>query len=135
MRFVFVVPPLASFSVSACTTPLPNLDGKWGWSGNGNPGGSSINLTLVTAGTIVSGSGGICGIGPGCTPGTVTITGQRLPPSAFRITLTGNGDWAAIYSDQLVGNDSLEGTWTLGAQTNTATLVRCSAKPALAWCD
>ena len=127
MRLDFLVPLLALFSVSACTT-LPDLDGKWGWVENGNPAGISYNLTLVTAGTSVTGSGGICGVGPGCTPGDVTITGERVPNSSFRITLTGSGDYAATYSGQLVGEDTLEGNWTEGGATWSVTLGRCNGK-------
>lgn len=106
--------------------PVGDLDGKWGWDLNGNPGGSSLNATFVTSGSQVTGAGTICGIGPHCTPGDVTITGNHVPGYGdFDLTFAGPGGFTATYSGQFVGHDQLQGTWTRGGQTGALTLNRC----------
>ena len=106
--------------------PSGDLDGKWGWDQNGNPGGSSINITFVTAGPQVTGSGAICGIGPHCNPGAVTITGDHTPTfGPFHLTVRGPGGFKATYSGQFVGPDRLQGSWTSASNSYTVTLNRC----------
>jgi hypothetical protein len=102
------------------------LDGKWAWDFNGNPGGSWMILTLATAGIDVSGTGVICGVGPSCNPGPVTITGQHgLGFGPFRLTVKGAGGYVATYAAQLVSDDQVQGTWTVSAQAYSVTLNRC----------
>jgi hypothetical protein len=92
--------------------PADYLDGEWGWQLNANPGGSSINLSLATAGTKVTGSGRICGVGPrACSPGPVTITGEHAGV-AFDLTIRGGSGFVVTYLGQLVGQNELQGTWT-----------------------
>jgi hypothetical protein len=104
--------------------PGDSLDGAWGWQLNNNPGGSSINLSLVTAGTKVTGSGRICGVGPwACSPGPVTITGQHAGV-AFHLTIQGGSGFVATYSGQLLGQNELEGTWTEASDSGTVIFYR-----------
>ena len=107
--------------------PSGDLDGRWGWQLNGNPGGSYITLTLATAGSSVNGTGGVCGIGGNCTPGPVTVSGTHTPTfGPFTLTLRGAGGWVATYAGSFVGAEQLQGTWTQGSQSHTVTLVRCT---------
>jgi hypothetical protein len=121
--------------LAACETalspsgpPSGDSDGKWGWEFNGNPAGSYTTFTLRTAGTIVSGTGGICGIGPNCIPGPVTITGEHVPGfGPFTLRIKGGAGYVATYAGQFVGNDQLRGTWTEGSHSGTVVLNRCTA--------
>jgi len=114
---------------SASTSPVSStLSGRWGWQENGNPGGSYMTLTLTVAGNQVTGTGGICGIGPNCNPGSVTVTGTGRPPyGSFAIALRGGGGYLATYSGMVVGADQLQGTWKEGLQTWGVVFNRCTA--------
>ena len=133
MRLPRLVAALASLSLAACdaaTSPGPSsndLDGRWGWEWNGNPGGASVNLTLSTAGSSVTGTGQKCGAGPYCTPGAVTVSGRHEPGfGPFSLTLTAAGGFVATYTGEFVGSDQLRGTWTEGGRSGTTVLNRCS---------
>jgi hypothetical protein len=131
MRLATLFLPIALLGNAGCesaTSPSSNnLDGKWGALFNGNPGGSSINLTLTTARSLVSGSGAVCGIGPACSPGTVSVTGRHVPGlGAFSLVLSGGGHSIA-YTGQFKGPDTLVGTWAEGSSAVTVTLGRCGA--------
>jgi hypothetical protein len=80
----------------------------------------------VTAGAQVTGNGEICGIGPHCNPGAVTVTGDHVPTfGPFELTFTGPGGYQATYSGQFIGQDQLQGTWKSAGQTYPRTLNRC----------
>ncbi len=114
---------------SAATGPAsPALVGQWGWQENGNPGGSYMTLTLAVAGSQVTGTGGVCGIGPNCSPGPVTVTGTgRTPLGSFALTVRGEGGYLATYSGQVVGGDQLQGTWKAGSQSWGVVFNRCTS--------
>ena len=99
------------------------LDGTWDWQFNNNPSGSGITLSLVTAGPNVTGTGGICGVGPRCSPGAVTITG-RGAGNAFHLIIRGDSSFVATYSGQLVGQNELSGAWIHAADSNTVIFYR-----------
>lgn len=133
MRLPQLAAALAILGIAACdsaTSPGPSsadLDGRWGGAWNGNPGGSSLNLTLSTAGSSVSGSGQKCGVGALCSPGTVTVRGShqsRFGP--FSLVLTGAGGFVATYTGGFAGPDQIRGTWTERGASYTAVLNRCS---------
>jgi hypothetical protein len=130
--------PAIWLGLVACATEpqLPSagdLDGQWGWEWNGNPGGSSINISLSTAGTSVSGTGQVCGVGPLCEPGAVTITGRRASHvGPFTLTMTGSGNWSARYTGHFEGLDRMSGTWSRGGDSVTVALNRCG-KASLCW--
>lgn len=127
MRLVSLLAGFVFVSLAACDSSLGgDLDGTWGWDGNLNPGGSSITLSLSTAGTSVTGSGQVCGIGPACNPGAVTIAGQHDPTfGQFNLTLRGSSGWLVTYAGAFVGHDQLRGSWTEGANSGTVVLDRC----------
>jgi hypothetical protein len=131
MRLANALLPIALLGIAACdnttSPPSGDLDGKWGWVLNGNPGGSSINLSLVTAGPNVAGAGQVCGAGAFCGPGPVSVAGQHVPGfGTFSLTLNGGGRSIA-YSGQFKGRDTLQGTWVDGASSGPVTLARCTA--------
>ena len=107
---------------SSLLSPL-SLDGTWEWQFNRNPSGSSMTLSLAAVGSKVIGSGGICGVGPACTPGSVTVTGQASGMS-FQFTIQSDSGYVATYSGQLIGRDQLSGTWTQGGRSNTVIFYR-----------
>jgi hypothetical protein len=135
MRLIRVLATISLAGLAACeSTSSPggpssgDLDGQWGWQWNGNPGGSYMSLTLSTAGTSVTGTGGVCGIGPNCSPGSVTITGEHVPGfGPFTLTIKGGGGYGATYAGQFKGKDQLEGTWTEGSQSNSVIFNRCTS--------
>jgi len=135
MRLARLLTGLALAGLVACESAsspkgpsLGDLDGQWGWTFNGNPGGAYMTLTLATAGTGVSGNGEVCGVGAFCNPGAVTVSGQHASVfGPFTLTLSGAGRWVATYAGEFVGKDQVQGTWTQGSQSNTVTLDRCSA--------
>ncbi len=114
-----------AFPTAAATS---DLAGRWGWAGNGNPGGSYMTLALSTAGSQVTGTGGVCGIGPSCNPGPVTVLGTgRAPLGSFTLVVTGAGGYLATYAGRLVGTDQIQGTWTTGSQSWQVVFDRCTA--------
>lgn len=134
MRHRFLLSVLGLAALAGCESTSPptdpssgDLDGHWGWQYNGNPGGAFMVLTLSTAGTSVSGTGGVCGIGPDCNPGSVTVTGAHAPPfGPFTLTLRGAAGYVATYAGQFVGTDTLRGTWNVGSQTGSVIFGRCT---------
>ena len=119
---VFLV---ALVCVSACQlfSPGSNLDGTWQWEYNRNPSGSSITLSLTTAGTKVTGTGSICGVGPTCSPGPVTITGQQTL-NTVDLTIRDQNAFMATYSGQLIHDNELKGTWRYGADSGSVVFFR-----------
>jgi hypothetical protein len=119
---VFLV---ALVCVSACQlfSPGGNLDGTWRWEYNRNPSGSSITLSLTTAGTNVTGAGNICGVGPACSPGPVTITGQQTLNN-FDLTIRDQNAFMATYSGQLIHGNELKGSWRHGADSGSVVFFR-----------
>lgn len=103
--------------------PSSNLDGRWEWEFNRNPSGSNITLSLVTVGIRVSGSGIICGVGPACAPGPVTITGQHAG-RVFDLTIRDSTALVATYSGQLVNGTELRGVWLQGSDSGTVVFFR-----------
>jgi len=120
VRLVFV---LAAVGCSSSRlSPGDYLDGAWG--APNNPGGSGISLSLATLGSKVMGTGEVCGGGPrACSPGSVTITGQRLGVG-FQLTVHDGSGVLATYSGQLIGQNELQGAWTEANDSGTLTLYR-----------
>ena len=134
MRLVRLLAALALSGLSACESasspaepPTGGLEGEWGWSGNGNPGGSWLTITLSTAGSTVTGTGLICGIGPNCNPGPVTITGLHIPEfGPFSLIIKGGGSYGATYAGRVVDFNQLRGTWTDASWSGSLILSRCT---------
>ncbi len=121
---------LALVSILACQSwlsPGGNLDGTWEWEFNRNPSGSSITLSLATAGTsvtgTVTGTGNICGIGPACSPGPVTIAGKHTL-NTFEITIHDQNAFMATYSGHVVHSNEIRGTWHQGSDSATVAFYR-----------
>ncbi len=104
-------------------SPSSSLDGRWEWQFNRNPAGSSVTLSLTTARSAVSGTGTICGVGPACSPGAVTITGQSTGTSV-QLTIRGDSGFLATYEGHFVGPNELDGTWVEGTALNTVIFYR-----------
>jgi hypothetical protein len=125
MRRSFVA-LLALVGVLACQSvlsPRSRLDGTWEWEFNRNPAGSSITLSLSTAGATVKGTGNICGVGPSCSPGPVTIAGQHTF-NTFELTIHDERGFTATYSGHLVGSNELQGTWLHEADSGSVAFYR-----------
>ena len=115
-------------TVSPSGPPSGDLDGKWGWELNGNPGGAYMTFSLWTAGNSVDGAGVICTVGPSCNPGPVAITGEHVPGfGPFSFSIKGGAGYAATYTGQFAGIDQLRGTWAEGSQSRSVILNRCTA--------
>jgi hypothetical protein len=104
-------------------SPRGNLNGTWEWEFNRNPSGSSITLSLATAGTAVVGTGTICGVGPACSPGPVTIAGQHTG-DAFELTIRDQVAVIATYSGQMLSSNELRGTWHHGSDSANVVFYR-----------
>ena len=104
-------------------SPSSSLDGRWEWQFNRNPAGSSVTLSLTTARSAVSGTGTICGVGPACSPGAVTITGESTGTSV-QLTIRGDSGFLATYEGHFVGPNELDGTWVEGTAFNTVIFYR-----------
>ncbi len=102
---------------------ITSLDGQWEWQFNDNPAGSGVSLSLTTAGSAISGTGTICGVGPACSPGAVTITGQSTSTS-LQLTIRGGSGFVATYTGHLIGSNELDGTWVEGGASNTVIFYR-----------
>ena len=100
-----------------------SLDGRWEWQFNRNPAGSSVSLSLTTAASAVSGTGTICGVGPACSPGAVTITGQSTGMSV-QLTIRDDSGFVATYAGLFMGPNELDGTWVEGTASNTVIFYR-----------
>ena len=100
-----------------------SLDGRWEWQFNRNPAGSSVSLSLTTAASAVSGTGTICGVGPACSPGAVTITGQSTGMSV-QLTIRGDSGFVDTYAGLFMGPNELDGTWVEGTASNTVIFYR-----------
>jgi len=100
-----------------------SLDGRWEWQFNRNPAGSSVSLSLTTAASAVSGTGTICGVGPACSPGAVTITGQSTGMSV-QLTIRDDSGFVATYAGLFIGPNELDGTWVEGTASNTVIFYR-----------
>src|SRR5881396_2502694 len=94
--FVHLLALVGGMACQSFLSPGGNLAGTWEWEFNRNPSGSSITLSLATAGTSVTGTGSICGVGPACSPGSVTITGEHTV-NAFRLTIRDQLAFMATY--------------------------------------
>ena len=122
----FVIAVVAVAGAMACQSsffPSSNLDGRWEWEFNRNPSGSNITFSLVTVGIRVTGSGNICGVGPACAPGPVTITGQHAG-RVFDLTIRDSTALVATYSGQLVNGSELRGTWLSGSDSGVVVFHR-----------
>ena len=119
--------PLVLLAAVGCSrsalSPLGNLDGTWEWQLNRNPSGSSITLSLTTSSTMVSGAGTVCGVGPACSPGAVTITGQSVG-TVFQLTIQGGSGFVATYRGRMTGRNEMNGVWTEANDSNTVILDR-----------
>ena len=118
------IPLLIAASCSQPSLPfLGSLDGQWDWEFNSNPGGSSITLSLNTDGADVTGTGIVCGVGPNCAPGPVTITGQSDVRS-FHLTIRNVSGIVATFEGRLVGTNELKGTWAQGNDSGSTSFYR-----------
>jgi len=111
--FLSVVALLTVAVCASTTAPNCDLDGSWAWEWNRNPGGSSIDLILTTAGNTVSGTGVAYGVGPTSTPDSITISGQYAPRSVtFGLTLSYRSGRVVTYTGMLTCPNKLQGTAT-----------------------
>jgi hypothetical protein len=118
------IPLLLAAGCSQPTLPfLGTLAGQWEWQFNANPAGSRISLSLSTDGADVSGTGTVCGVGPNCAPGAVTITGQSDIRS-FHLTIRAVSGFVATYEGQFVGPNELKGTWAEGTDSGSSIFYR-----------
>ena len=110
-----VVALLAIASCESSTAPDCALDGTWAWEWNRNPGGSSIDLSLTTAGGTTSGAGVAYGIGPTSTADSIAISGAYAPGSGtFDLTLSYRSGRVVTYAGVLACPNKLVGTATSG---------------------
>lgn len=129
MRLAILCTPLVLLSIASCysyTAPpsTGDLDGNWTWF-CGCPSGAEIDFSLTTSGRNVTGTGDICGVGPNCNPGPVTVKGEHVPGfGAFRLAFLNAGSLVATYSGQFVGQSQLEGTWTEATGSSIITFNR-----------
>jgi hypothetical protein len=113
----------------SCGTPAgprDGLNGNWAWEYNRNPSGSSMNLSLRTAGSDVTGTGVSYGIGPANKVDSITVVGHRavVLVESFVLTLDFASGRVVTYSGQLVGASQLKGTWTEANQSHSAGFYR-----------
>src|SRR5882762_2039008 len=108
--FVALLALAGAIACPSSLSPRGNLDGMWEWEFNRNPSGSSITLSLATAGPTVTGTGTICGVGPACSPGSVTITGEHTG-GAFQLTIRDQLAFTATYSGQVLSSKELRAIW------------------------
>jgi hypothetical protein len=105
-------------TVAACestTAPDCPLESGWAWAGNNNPGGSSLDMNLATAGHAVSGAGVSYGVGPTATADRITISGGYAPSTgSFGLTLSYHSGRVVTYTGRLLCPNTLEGTATDG---------------------
>ena len=81
----------------------------------------SMDFSLATSGSNATGTGVICGVGPECRPGPVSITGT-WSDGTFQLTFQGTG-FVATLSGHLVGDNELDGTWS-GAYSGNSIFYR-----------
>jgi hypothetical protein len=110
MRHASHVLTIGALGVAACTQPITaassRLQGNWRTAAI--PSGSGIDLSLVTRGSSVSGSGHQYALQ--YLRYTFTITGTLDPDgSTFRLTLTSDSGTTFTLSGRLVGSDELQG--------------------------
>jgi len=121
--FVALLALVGAMACKSFLAPGGNLNGTWEWEFNRNPSGSSITLSLATAGTSVTGTGNICGVGPACSPGPVTIAGQHTL-NTFELTIRDQNAFMATYSGQLVHGNELRGSWRHGSDSANVVFLR-----------
>ena len=131
MRHRFLPLPIALLGISACnpvTSPGARLAGSWQTS-PAVPSGSGINLSLVTNGTTVTGTGHQYALQS--LQYTFTIVGNLDPDrSTLRLTLTSDSGAVFTYTAEIVGPDELQGQWAVldcrvaACQSESLTFVR-----------
>ncbi len=121
--FVALLALVGAMACKSFLAPGGNLNGTWEWEFNRNPSGSSITLSLATAGTSVTGTGNICGVGPACSPGPVTVAGQHTL-NTFELTIRDQNAFMATYSGQLVHGNELRGSWRHGSDSANVVFLR-----------
>ena len=121
--FVALLALIGAFGCQSFLSSRGNLDGTWQWELNRNPSGSSITLSLATAGTKVTGTGNICGVGPACSPGPVTIAGQHTL-GTFELTIRDQNSYVATYSGQILHGNELQGFWRHGSDSANVVFLR-----------
>jgi hypothetical protein len=108
----------AAPTLAACesaTAPRCPLAGDWAWEGNNNPGGSSLDLRLSTAGDAVAGTGVSYGVGPSAVADSITVTGVCLPRTgSLALTLSYRSGRVVTYGATLSCPDRLDGTASAG---------------------
>ena len=119
---------VALLTVAACastTAPKCDLNGSWAWEWNNNPGGSSIDLILTTAGNTVSGTGVAHGVGPTSTPDSITISGEYAPRFlTFALTLSYRSGRVVTYTGMLDCPNKLQGTVTENGSSHALVFYR-----------
>jgi len=116
MRLAFLLSSIVLLSVAACTgstaglsTRTSRLDGNWR-TAPAVPSGSGIDLSLVTNGPIVTGTGHQYVLQ--YVKYSFTITGrQGSDGTTFSLTLTSDSGTVVTYSGHMVGSDELRVEW------------------------
>lgn len=115
-RFALFVVGFTLIGAPACGSLVgPDSLLAGAWSTGPIPSGGGIQVSLVTSGAVVSGSGQSRGAGPNGAISHITIAGSR---SGDRFLLTFNFDSGivATYSASLVDPDQLAGPWAVAGQ-------------------
>jgi hypothetical protein len=80
---VSLLAPLVILTIVGCgvsaLSPFDSIEGQWEWQFNANPAGSGVSLSLTTSGTLVRGTGAICGVGQ---PARLALSRSRVKPRA-----------------------------------------------------
>ena len=105
----------AAVALGGCTSPRSPLDGTW--STLPIPSGASLTLVLTTSGSEVAGTGQQIGIGPQSTVHAVVVTGVQAL-GTFTLTLKFDSGGVATYAGERVGDNELDGVWTVGSQSS-----------------
>ena len=113
--FFVVVTLLPILSCESSSAPNCPLDGSWAWELNRNPSGSSLDLTLATAGSTVAGTGIAFGIGPTAAADSIAVSGNYAPSTeSLDLTLSYRSGRVVTYSANLSCPDRLQGTASSG---------------------
>ena len=111
-RFATII----SLGLAACnssTGPGSPLAGAWRTAPI--PSGSGIDLSLVSAGDLVTGRGHQYNLQ--YLADSLTVTGRTQLAGTFQLTLTFGSGLVATYAGELVGADQLDGVWTAPGQS------------------
>ena len=112
---------VAWLSLAACASPSgPGSPLAGSWRTAPLPSGGGIDLSLVTAGQAVRGTGHQYNLQ--YLADTLTVIGRGQADGNFRLTVTFGSGATATYNGKFVGRDQLDGTWTDAGQAPRALL-------------